>query len=111
MKYSLGVLLAIVVAAGFTLVSGTIQGHMSKRWGLSIDAEPAVARLAELPEQFGDWKVQSTSEMSEHVVDMLQCAGYSYRTYENTVTGETVNVTILLGPSGPISVRCFFSPS
>jgi hypothetical protein len=86
---------------------------LSHRWGPSADMQAAAARLAQIPRQFGDWKFQSSEEIGESVVEMLQCAGYISRVYANQATGETVRVVVLLGPPGPIAVHtpevCFSS--
>ena len=106
MKY-LAIISSIVVVLVLTLVSGIIQGRMTNRWGVPETSAVAAKRLAEFLEdtEFGDWKCESSRRMSEHVVDMLECAEHIDRTYVNQRTGDTVNVAILLGPSGPISVH------
>lgn len=97
--------LSIVLVVGLTLLSGIIHGRMSDRWGPPQDSLAAANKLAEIPDQFGGWKLQISEEISDSVVEMLECAGYINRTYVNQETGESVNVAILLGPPGPISVH------
>ena len=106
MKYFLTAL-AIVLLLGLTLVSGIIHGRMTDRWGVPQTSLDAAEKLALFSEdvQFGDWKCESSSRMSDHVVEMLVCAEHIDRTYVNLRTGETVNVAVLLGPPGPISVH------
>ncbi len=97
----IGFLLLVVT----TLVSGIVQGRMSQRWGNSPDGAEAAARLGELPAEFGNWKVDSSSELAPAVQEILQCQGYINRTYVNQQSGEAVHVAVLLGPHGPISVH------
>jgi hypothetical protein len=49
--------------------------------------------------------MQSESEMEPEVVDVLQCAGYVFRTYVNEITGQSVRIVILVGPPGPTAVH------
>jgi hypothetical protein len=97
--------LAIVLVAAMTIFSGVIQGRMSNRWGPSADLITAADKLERLPHQFGDWRLKSSEELNKMTRNMLECAGYLVRSYENLQTGDIVSVTLLLGPPGPISVH------
>ena len=105
--------LGIVLVAALTILSGVLQGRMRNRWGPSADVLSAANKLAEIPSQFGDWRLQSSEELGETAANMLECAGYIVRNYENQATGDVVSVTVLIGPPGPISVHtpevCFGS--
>ena len=106
-------LIAILLAVGLTAGSGAVVGKMSNRWGPSQDSLAAAKKLEELPEDFGDWKLQSTEKMTDSVVEMLQCSGHISRIYVNKESGERVSVAVIVGPSGPIAVHtpevCFSS--
>jgi hypothetical protein len=95
----------IVVVAGLTLLSGIIHGRMSNRWGPPRDALAAAEKLLGIPDRVGNWQAHSSDEFSDEVLDMLECIGHVARTYVNEETGEVVNVAVLLGPSGPMSVH------
>lgn len=98
-------LVAVIVVAALTLLSGIIHGRMSNRWGPSPDLVAVGNTLEEkLPRQFGDWQHVATGEMSDTIVEVLQCTGYVVASYRDTA-GETVDVAILVGPPGPISVH------
>lgn len=97
--------LAIVLIAGLTIFSGVLHGRMSNRFGPSPETLAAAGKLAEIPQQFGDWRMQSSEELDKASRDELQPAGYFVRTYENRQTGDVVAVTLLLGRPGPISVH------
>ena len=98
-------LLGVVVAFGLTILSGVLQGRMRNRWGPSPDTVRAAEKLAELPSQFGNWKLRSTGRLGETAEQMLECTGYIVRDYQNQATNDLVSVTVLLGPPGPISVH------
>ncbi len=95
----------VVLVVAVTILSGVLHGRMRNRWGPSPDTLSAANKLAEMPSQFGDWRLQSSGELSETASNMLECAGYIVRNYENQATGNVVGLTLLLGPPGPISVH------
>jgi hypothetical protein len=97
--------LSIVLVLAVTLVCGALYGRLSHRWGPSADMQAAAEKLEGIPGHFGNWKQESSEKMTDSVVEMLQCAGYISRVYVNQVTGERVNVAVLLGPPGPIAVH------
>jgi hypothetical protein len=97
--------LALALAVAITLACGAIHGRLDHRWGPSPDLRAAAERLVDLPEQFGDWKLQSSVTMSPDVIEMLQCESHVSRVYRNERTGERVHVAVLLGPPGPIAVH------
>ena len=61
--------------------------------------------LDAVPERIGDWEMRSSKPFDNETVQMLQCAGHFSRVYENTSTGETVTVAMLVGPTGPTAVH------
>ncbi len=98
-------LLGVVVAFGLTILSGVLQGRMRNRWGVSPDTIRAAGKLADIPSQFGDWKLVSKGKLGETEKTMLECAGFFVGEYRNRVSGEAVNVTVLLGPPGTIAAH------
>jgi hypothetical protein len=96
-----GVILVVVL----TVLSGVIQGRMSNRWGPPRAVLAAAEKLDDIPSQFGDWRLTSSDEIIQSTLKMLECTGYILRTYENQATGEAVRMSVLLGPSGPMSVH------
>jgi hypothetical protein len=95
----------IALAVAATIFSGVLQGRMRNRWGPSPETTLAAQRLAEIPQRCGDWQLVSSGKLDETSERMLECAAYFVRTYQNQTTGDVVNVTLLLGPPGPISVH------
>ena len=88
-----------------TLVSGAVHGRLGDRWDRPAKLLAAAERLEGLPIAFGEWQMEAAHGLSERTVELLECAGYVHRTYVNRSTGETVNMAILLGPPGPMSVH------
>jgi len=102
-RYYRGILL--FVAAGTTLAAGEIHGRLTGRWGPPTVMVDAAAKLQDIPTELGDWQMEDSSRISEAAVTQLQCAGYINRTYENRKTGQTVSVTLLIGPAAPVSIH------
>jgi hypothetical protein len=89
-----------------TLLVGFVHGRITNRWGLRADANAAAEILRKgLPMEVGNWRVRSEDKMPDPVVKILQCPAYITRVYEHQQTGDVVNVAVLLGPPGPISVH------
>ena len=98
-------LVAALIAVGLTVASGAVFGKMSNRWGASKDSVAAAEKLESFPEEFGNWRLLSSQEMREEVVNELECCGYLSRVYGNQESGETVSVSVILGPSGPTAIH------
>jgi hypothetical protein len=97
--------LGIILVVALTVASAVVQGRMSNRWGPSEDMLTAGKQLETIPTQFGDWRVLSSQAMSEEARNELEPAGYIYSTYRNQKTGETINMTLFVGPTGPTAVH------
>ena len=104
----LAVTLALLVSAG------VVHGVWTNRWGLPPDIEAAAARLQEVPETIGEW-TSTEVPIDERQLVLAEAVGHLSRRYVKTVgtTTEAVNVMVLCGPTGPMSVHpptvCFTS--
>ncbi len=96
---------AILLAIGLTILAGVLHGRATHRWGVPEDLQASGAKLPGLPEQFGAWRMVDSSPLLDTAVAMLECTGYVNRVYVNDTTGQRVNVALLAGPSGPISLH------
>ncbi len=107
------VIAAILLATGLTILSGIMHGRYSNRWGPPAEAIAAAQRFKDVPREFGNWRLKSTQELSDIASKMLQPAGSFIGTFENLLTADVVDVTLLIGPPGNISVHtpevCFGS--
>lgn len=98
--------LAVLAAGvGITLTTGIVCGRVSQRWGPVPDMVAAAAHLKQLPAQLGNWQLVKEDNLSDKVTQTLMCAGYVIRTYVDQTTGDSVNLAIIVGPTGPISVH------
>jgi hypothetical protein len=102
-----------LIAFALTAGSGAVAGALGNRWGTPPDMHAAVDRLGRLPAEFGDWQLVDESPLDEQIVEMLQCAGSTNRTYRNRRSGETIHMSLIVGPPGPTAVHtpeiCFSS--
>lgn len=109
----IGITLSALAVMVLTLASGVIYGNLSQRWGPPQEMLEAAKKLETIPTEFGDWRLKKANTFNKETLEMLRCAGYISRIYENRVTNETVNVAVIVGPPGQISVHtpevCFSS--
>ena len=97
--------IAVLAVCGGTVAAGLVEGRLSNRWGEPADLVSAAERVAQVPEQFGDWKMQSSRPFDEDTLAMLQCAGHFTRVYVNSLTGDTISMALLVGPTGPTAIH------
>ena len=95
---------ALGIATVLTLISGLVQGRLADRWRPTRMRE-AGAKLQSIPTEFGKWRLKSSELMDDFSRKMLECTGDVMRTYVNEETGEIVQVTVIVGPWGPICVH------
>jgi hypothetical protein len=86
------------------LVSGVVHGVWTDRWGTG--AEPAAwgARLAGVPRTIGDWEGQDVP-LDAKSLQVAEVTGHLARTYVHRRTGAAVEVLLVCGRPGPISVH------
>lgn len=97
--------LAFCVIIGLTLGSGLVYGYLDGRWIGADELKTAGNRLSELPAKCGNWRLTNTSILADNAAKLLRCHGSIIREYQNSQTGEVVNVAVLFGPRGPIAVH------
>jgi hypothetical protein len=101
----LKVIFLVAAAVGLTIGGGYVQGKLSHRWGQPPEITEAVKRLSSLPETIGHWKKVDDSDLSDYERSVLQCHAHLRRVYRHAKSGQTVQVSLLLGPAGPTSVH------
>ncbi len=113
MRSSIAGSIAVVSAVALTLLSGAVYGHVSQRWGSPEEAEAAGALLAAFPSDIGEWRLETEEVLDDRSQGLLRCQGQLHRNYVNRRTGARVDMYLVLGPAGPISVHqpeiCFKS--
>jgi hypothetical protein len=94
-------ILVMLLTAG----AGAMAGKFNNRWGQPVDLIAAGERLDQVRQNFGDWEMLQEFEFDADVAQMLQCSGHLHRAYRHKPTGDVVNMFVIVGPPGPISVH------
>jgi len=92
------------VAVGVLLVAGFVHSRTVDLDSSKELLQQASHRLGQVPGTLGDWSSENF-EISERTLGQAEAAGYLSRRYVHRPTGSTVNVMILCGRPGPISVH------
>lgn len=98
--------MTLIIAGLAILCVGKIADSAINSVG-SADTEAqaaAVQRLDAIPKTIGFWD-SSDNTLSEREIEVAGISGYIRREYHNSATGYTVNLTVLCGSSGPMSVH------
>jgi exosortase len=94
----------LLIAITIVLWSGVTQGRWSGRWKVSQEVELAVARLKRIPLAIGEWRGNP-----QHVEPRAMIAagldGLLIRRFQNMRTGRTIDVVLVCGRPGPVSVH------
>jgi exosortase len=96
--------IAIALAIAILLVSGIAHGRWTNRWVTSRELDEALARLDHVPSTIGDW--QSRAEAIEpRALSSAGLEGGNLRRYRNTRTGVVIDLLVVCGRPGPVSVH------
>ena len=95
------IIAAIVVIAG----AGVVHGLRTERWGKAVEPGEWAGRLDRIPLTIGDWQGTELPPLSQDEVEAAQIAGYKSRYYVNRRTGAALNLMIVCGKPGPISIH------
>ncbi len=93
----LAFIVAITLAANYSMSRYQAE--------LMDSATEYVELMQDIPKEFGPWKRTETSELPWYAVEQLKVSHAEHWTYENTQTGDQVNVSFLIGPTGRLSVH------
>jgi hypothetical protein len=88
-----------------TLGGGLIHGRLSNRWGPPEQMIEAGNRLNQISGEFGAWQVTASGHIEDSAKGMLQCAGDITRIYSDAAMQAKVDVSLLVGPAGTVSVH------
>lgn len=92
---------AFLAAVGALLVSAAVC-HLLVKDSAQLDA--AVARVAEVPKDIGDWRAKD-EETEERAFEMAGARGYWMRTYVNQRSKDSVLVILMCGRAGKMAVH------
>jgi len=96
--------LAYLVFAGVAVGAAIVHGHWTERWRPAPAVDEAVARLARLPRNVGDWQATDIP-LTQEELKAAKIAGYVQRRYENVRNRQAVSVILVCGRPGPIAVH------
>jgi hypothetical protein len=96
--------LSLVVAIGIIAGSGVLHGLLTDRWALSDEPEASAAKLAGVARVLGDWDAKDL-ELDPKDLGRGGIVGYLARNYVNRRTGIQIQVILLCGRPGHISVH------
>jgi hypothetical protein len=97
-------ILILLGACSLLLVSGLTQGFWTGRWEVSHAIEEAVARLDTVPLVVGDWK-GTVQEIPQAEIAGARVNGHLACHFENRRKGQAVNVLLVCGRPGVVSVH------
>ena len=98
----IGATVIAVITVAMTVYSATLTG----RFGGFMGITEARAGIKALPMEIVHWQAEKEREIGDGAVAMLRIQdSYILRTYKNTATGDEVHVTLMVGPSGKVSVH------
>jgi hypothetical protein len=96
----LPLLLGIAAVAG----SAYDSGRQSGRWQKLDDLSTVADRVKNVPSEVGEWRSEPR-EMDSHQLEVGGVVGHVSRLYINRKTGERVQILLICGRPGPISVH------
>lgn len=103
--------LPLISFGAMVVAVGAVHGLYSNRWSTSADLNERIRRLESVPAVLGDWHAEVDAEgkiidrLTEDELRGSGIKGHFYGHYTNGITGESVNLLIVCGRSGPISVH------
>ena len=107
MKKSKGSFLAgIIVVFVLTIAVTLVAGWLTQRWEWFGGLSEAREALKSLPMQMGSWEADEEGTLTDESVNTLRIQNsYIYRMYKHKNTQVVVYVTLMVGPSGKITVH------
>jgi hypothetical protein len=94
----------LLAAFALILSAGLVHGLWTNRWVPSDEPGASAARLQRLPRTVNDWDGEDR-EIPATQLAIGEIAGYQSRQYVNRLTGSKVEIMIVCGRPGPISVH------
>ena len=105
-KRTTSLIIGIVVIAAVTAVVTYASGTLFGRWGTFQGLVEARETLKRLPMQIGAWQAEENRELDKDAVTMLRIQdSYICRRYKHAETQAVVHVTIMVGPTGKVTVH------
>jgi hypothetical protein len=96
--------LPLLVGAVLLVVSGVVNGIWTNRWTVSAAVSASCSRLESVPATLGDWQGQPF-ELDARQLTVAEVSGHLARRYVHKRSGREVNLVLLCGRAGPLSVH------
>jgi hypothetical protein len=96
---------ALLVGIAVVIASGVAQGLWTDRWTLSSEPEVSAAKLAKVKTTLGDWDMAKEFPLDPREQANAGIAGYLVRTYFDNRTRSEVQICLVCGRPGHISVH------
>ncbi|MBM4000050.1 MAG: exosortase-associated EpsI family protein [Planctomycetes bacterium] len=95
-----------VLAVGLALTAGSAAGYRSLSSN-RLNPGPSVSQsgLDAIPTVLGDWTATQSESIDERALEMLETKTHWARKYSSTTAGASVEVMVLVGPSGPLAAH------
>jgi len=95
---------ALFAAVTILLTTGFIHGLWTDRWAFSDEPEASAAKLSRVPSTIGDWTSEPL-EIGSRELEKSAIVDYVGRLFVNSRTKNRVQVFLVCGRPGPISVH------
>ncbi len=99
-----GWILSLIVATGTLLAYGYAEGVWAGRWQPSDASRRAAERLKDVPLVIGSWASEE-GEFDDRQLALAELDGVLYRVYTDRTTGQSVQLLVVCGRPGPVSVH------
>jgi Protein of unknown function (DUF3485) len=93
MMRQIPIILGVLALIGLTVAEARMSGRFE---GSSMTEEQFASLLKNVPMEIGDWKATELP-VSDEVRETAGARGYVSREYKNTITGDRVNVWLIVG--------------
>ena len=98
-------LIGLAIITVITCAGAIIHGRVSHRWGTDDRMASAGSRLANIEQQLPGWSLVESVTINPVSRAMLESTGDVVRVYDDSISGARINVSIVVGPPGTISVH------
>jgi hypothetical protein len=95
---------AFLAAITILVTTGFLHGLWTDRWGFSDEPEASAAKLARVPTTIEDW-TSTPLEIGSRELEKSAIVNYVGRLFVNSKTKNRVQVFLVCGRPGPISVH------
>jgi Protein of unknown function (DUF3485) len=97
-------LLPLLIGVAAVTGSAIDSGRQAGRWGKSDDLPVVAERLKQFKADLGDWRSEPR-ELDARQMEVAGVASYVSRLYVNRKNGEKLQMLLICGRPGPISVH------